>query len=432
MLKPYPKPYPKPLETIMRMTDVGIRKLKPRAERYEEWEDGRTGLGVRVTPKGRKSFVFMYWRDGKARRMTLGVYGKGPGKISLSDANLRRAEARKALDEGRDPGADTVEANRAERDAETVADLAEMYLVKWARPNKRSADADERILRKELIPSLGRRKAKDIVRRDIIELLDGIVERGSPVMANRVLTCVRRVFSWAVERDILGASPCVSIKAPAREKPRDRTLSDSEIHTFWRGLDNARITEGVRLALKFLLVTAQRRGEVAAAEWTEFDRDAGVWTIPAIKVKNSVRHVVPLAPQALDLLDAIEAISPEAEADALPSRFLFPSPVGDKPVAAEAVSHALKKNLDHIGVENVTPHDLRRTATTAMAAMGVDRTVLEKVLNHADGGVIGRYDTHSYIPEKRAALERWGRRLQEIISGKPTYTTVVELRGRSQ
>ncbi len=412
----------------MRMTDVGIRKLKPKAERYEEWEDGRTGLGVRITPKGRKTFVFMYWRDGKARRMTLGVYGKGPGKISLSDANVKRAEARRALDEGRDPGADTVEANRAEREAETVADLVEMYLEKWARPRKRSAAEDERLLRKEVSPNLGRRRAKDIVRRDIIELLDAIVDRGAPIGANRTLAIIRRMFSWAVERDILGASPCVSIKAPARENRRDRALSDSEIHTFWHGLAKARMAETIRLGLKLQLVTAQRRGEVVAAEWTEFDRDAGLWTIPAEKAKNGVLHIVPLAPQALDLLDAIEAISLEPESDALPSRFLFPSPIGDKPINAVAVSNALLKNRGRIGIENVTPHDLRRTAATAMAALGVDRTVLAKVLNHVDSSVTARYDTHSYIPEKRAALERWGRRLQEIVSGRDAPSTVVELR----
>ena len=411
----------------MRMTDVGIRKLKPKAERYEEWEDGRTGLGVRVTPKGRKTFVFMYWRDGRARRMTLGVYGKGPGKISLSDANVKRAEARRALDEGRDPGADTVEANRAERDAETVADLVEMYLEKWARPNKRSADEDARILRKDVIPIIGDRKAASITRRDIIALLDKIVARGAPVGANRTLAIVRRVFSWAVERDILGATPCVSVKAPSKETSRDRALTDPEIKTFWHGLPKANMTKAVRLVLKFQLATGQRRGEVVAAEWSEFDREANNWTIPAEKAKNAVLHIVPLSPIAVELLEAIAAIAPEVEPNDDPSRFLFPSPIGDKSITPRAVTRALKKNLALIGVKNVTPHDLRRTAATSMAALGVDRTVLAKVLNHADSSVTGRYDRHAYAAEKRAALERWGRKLEEIVSGTDATRNIVEL-----
>ena len=130
----------------MRMTDIGISRLKPKAKRYEVWEDGRTGFGVRVSVSGRKTFVYMYWRDGKARRMTLGVYGNGPGQLSLADAHVKYAEAKKARAEGRDPGSETVETHQAEREAETVADLVELYLEKWARPRKRSAAEDERIL----------------------------------------------------------------------------------------------------------------------------------------------------------------------------------------------------------------------------------------------------------------------------------------------
>ena len=416
----------------MRMTDVGIRKLKPKAQRYEVWEDGRTGLGIRVSTKGRKTFVYMYWRDGKARRMTLGIYGGGPGQLSLADANVKHAEAKKARDEGRDPGSETVEAHQAERESETVADLVEAYLEKWARPRKRSAAEDERILKKEIVPHWGSCKAKDIKRRDIIALLDGIVDRGAPIQANRTLACVRRMFSWAIERDMLDASPCVQIKAPAPENRRDRALGDDELATFWHGLDDAKMIDTIRLALKFQLVTAQRKGEVIAAEWSEFDRGNSLWTIPASKAKNGVQHVVPLSPLALDVLDAIEANQPELEPDSEPSRFLFPSPRGYKPILGQSVDHALRNNRSRIGVDDLVPHDLRRSGATAMAALGVDRTVLAKVLNHVDRSVTGRYDTHAYVPEKRAALERWGRKLEEIVAGKSSPSKVVELPMRRQ
>ncbi|MCH7942167.1 MAG: tyrosine-type recombinase/integrase, partial [Proteobacteria bacterium] len=408
----------------MRMTDVSIRKLKPKAQRYEVWEDGRTGLGVRVSPRNRKTFVFMYWLNGKARRMTLGVYGEGHGQLSLADANVKHAEARKAVGEGRDPASETVEARQAEREAETVADLVEAYLEKWARPRKRSAGEDERILNKEIVPRWGTRKAKDIKRREIIALLDTVVERGAPIQANRTLACVRRMFNWAIERDMIDASPCLRVKAPSPENRRDRTLSDDEISTFWHGLEKAKMTETVRLALKFQLVTAQRKGEVIAAEWSELDRDRdnGLWTIPAEKAKNGVQHVVPLSPLALDVLDAIEVnVTPTDEKGKALERttpYLFPSPRGARSTTGPAVDHALRNNRALIGVSDVVPHDLRRTAATRMASLGVDRTVLAKILNHVDRSVTGRYDTHTYVPEKRAALERWARKLEAIISGK--------------
>ena len=428
MYKPYPNPYPMRIKgETMRMTDVGIRKLKPKTQRYEVWEDGRTGLGVRVSPKNRKTFVYMYWRKGKARRMTLGIYGKGPNKMSLVDANIKHAQAMKALDEGRDPANETVEANIAERGAETVTELVEEYLEKWAKPNKSSAAEDERILRKDVIPVLGQRKAKDITRRDIISLLDGIVARGAPVGANRTLAIIRRVFSWAVESDILGTTPCVSIKRRSKETSRDRALKDTKIHTFWHGLAKAQMTEAVRLALKFQLATAQRRGEVVAAEWSELDRDKGLWTIPAEKTKNNKIHIVPLSPIALNLLDSIEAIAPETKPGQPPSRFLFPSLIGDKPITPRAVSRALSTNLGLVGVENVTPHDLRRSAATSMSALRVERFIVSKVLNHTDTTVTGIYDQYEYFDEKRAALERWGRKLEKVIAGNSAPSKVVEL-----
>ena len=211
----------------MRFTDKGIAALKSKAERYEVWEDGRTGLGARVSTVGRKSWIYMYRFEGKPRRMTLGVYPH----MTLANARVHHAKAKELRDRGVDPGVVHVQKRRAERQAETVADLVEEYLAKHARPKKRSAAADERALKKEVLPVWGHRKAKDITRRDIITLLDSVVDRGAPVMANRLLAMLRRMFGFAVERDILGATPCILIKAPSKETPRDRVLSPTEIHT---------------------------------------------------------------------------------------------------------------------------------------------------------------------------------------------------------
>ena len=245
----------------MKFTDRSIAALKPGTARYEKWEDGRAGLGVRVSPKGRKSWIYMYRFGGKARRMGLGTYPV----VGLASAHVKHAQAKELLNKGIDPGAQQIERKRVERDAQTVNDLAEEYLEKWARPRKRSAGEDERILRKDVLPAWGTRKARDIRRRDVILLLDTIVERGAPIAANRTLGVVRRMFNFAVSRDILDATPVAMVKAPAKEMPRERVLSPSEIRIFWNDLDRAPISPGIVLALKLQLVTAQRKGEVIGA-----------------------------------------------------------------------------------------------------------------------------------------------------------------------
>lgn len=391
----------------MAFTDAKVRAIKPGDSRGIVWEDGRTGLGVRISPQGRKTWVYMYRFNGKPRMMTLGVYPA----LGLADANLKKAEARSALELGVDPGAGLVEAKKADREAITMNELVEEYLEKWARPRKRSAKEDERMLRKDVIPAWGNRKAKDITRRDILALLDSLLERGATTTANRTLAVIRKMFKFAVGRDILDASPCHDIHAPAPENQRDRILTDDEIRAFWLGLDNAGMTHGVRLALRLMLVTAQRKSEVVSAPKSEFDLDAKVWTIPAERAKNSLAHRIPLSPMAFEIIN-------EAMAEAGDSPWLFPSPFTDKSIIPTAVDHALRKNLSRLGLENIHPHDLRRTAASLITGLGINRLIVSKLLNHVERGVTAVYDRHGYDDEKRMALDAWSRKLEAIISGK--------------
>jgi integrase len=400
----------------MRFTDKGIAALKPKAERYEVWEDGKTGLGVRVSTRGRKSWIYMYRFDGRARRMTLGTYPP----LTLANARVLQAKAKESKEKGEDPGVAHIAERRAERQAHTVADLVEEYLEKHARPNKRSAAADERTLQKEIIPVWGRRKAKEITRRDIITLLDDVVDRGSPVMANRLLALLRRMFGFAVERDILGATPCVMIKAPTKETPRDRVLSSTEIATFWHGLEKASMVPLSRLALKLMLVTAQRRDEVVSAAWSEFTLSEGVWEIPAARSKNGYAHRVPLSSLACDLLNQVQE-------HGRGSLWLFPSPQAERLMDPTSVTRAMRVNLPRIGLENATPHDLRRTAASHMTEMGILRLVVSKILGHSDGSITAIYDRFEYGPQKKQALDAWSARLEGIVSGKKAETNVVSL-----
>ncbi len=412
---------------MARFTDKFIDALRPKTERFEKWEGG--GFGIRVSPRGGKAWIWVYHFDGRPRRMTLGAYPA----LGLADARIKVGEARKLLECGIDPGDREVQRRKAERVAETMAELAEAYLEKWARPRKRSAAEDERILRKDVLPAWGRRKAKDIARRDVITLLDKIVERGSPIAANRTLAVVRRMFGWALSRDIVSANPCAGVKAPGQETRRDRVLIVDEIASLWRALDNPElaISKTIRLALKLQLATGQRKGEVVGAEWAEFDLDEKVWTIPAGRAKNKLAHRVPLSPLALSVLRAANIEQQKGAALDAPS-WLFPSPRTGSPVTGPAVDHAMRNNRDALGTGDATPHDLRRTAASHMTSIGISRLVVSKILNHAEPGVTAVYDRHSYDREKRAALDAWSSRLEEIIGARLDHADSVALRTGSQ
>ena len=224
-----------------------------------------------------------------------------------------------------------------------------------------------------MLPAWGKRKAKDIRRRDVILLLDEIVERGSPIQANRTLAVVRKMFNFALSRDILDTTPVAMVQAPARENQRDRVLTADEIRTLWNGLDEAPMSLAIKLALRLELVTAQRKGELVGATLPEFDFEGNIWTISAERSKNGIAHRVPLSPLALELIqDAHTLADKSKQTPTEGAEWLFPSPRGDAPITPTAVNHALRKALtptaDHptpaIKLENVTPHDLRRTAAS--------------------------------------------------------------------
>ena len=401
-----------------KLTDRAVKLLKPRDARFEVWDSSTPGFGVRVSPAGRKSFVYLYRFEGLARRMTLGVYPR----VSLASARTRQAKAKELLDEkGRDPGAELVKGKRAHRDSPTVNDLIDEFIEKWAKPRKRSWKEDERQLKSNVKLFIGRKKARDVTKRDIIQILDAIVDRGAPIAANRTLAVMRKMFRFGITRDLVPHNPCEAVQAPAEEHQRDRVLSAAEIKRIWKKLegDDLAMTSGIRLCLQLVLVTAQRRGELVLAEWSDFDLALGWWTIPEEVAKNKLRHRVPLSPFALKLLKSAKKAAGDSE-------MVFPNPSGTGPIRNDAVSKAVRRNEKAFGIDHFTPHDLRRTAASHMASMGTSRVTIGKILNHVEPGVTAVYDRHSYDQEKRKALNAWGRKLESIVTGKKAK--VIELK----
>ncbi len=406
----------------MKFTDAKIRALKPKSSRYEIWEGGRNGFGIRISPHGRKSWVFMYWFEGTQKRMTFGIYPE----MTLEKAHSSHAKVREQLIKGIDPNELLIQANIAHRGSPAVSQLVNEYIEKWAKPRKRTWEEDARMLSKDVIPQFGKRKAKDIKRRDIVLLMDGIVERGSPITANRTLRVIKKMFSFAVKRGVLDASPCVEIDPPAKENQRERVLTEEEIKMFWLGLDKAKMSDATRLVLKLLLITAQRKGEVSQAEWSEIDLKNGWWTIPKERSKNERIHRVPLSPMAIDIFR-------QAKVRLGDSKWVFPSSK-DQPITPRSISRAIRNNSEKISsdkpkhtppygdffkIDHFVPHDLRRTATSMMTGSGVDELHVSKVLNHTISGVTSRhYNHYTYDKEKQQALETWDRKLTGILTGK--------------
>ena len=405
----------------VKFTSRGISALPAPGSGYVEYFDiGLPGFGLRVSAEGRRTWLVRYRVKGRKAKgsMTLGTFDAE--RFGLAGAREKAKDALRAAEKGIDPA----EPLRKARRADTVKELAERFLEDYAKKRKRSWRTDERIIERDIVPLLGKLKASAVTRTNVRELLRTITAREAPIMANRVLGLLRKIFNWAIAEEIGGVehNPCMLIAKPALENQRDRVLGADEIAALWTALDNpeVRLPKRIRIALKLQLVTAQRKGEVVSAEWSEMDRQSErVWTIPAEKAKNGLAHRVALSSLALDLLGDLKALSGK-------SRWLFPSPHGDRPITGRAVNHAMTKALDHLGVANITPHDLRRTAASHMTGMGISRLVVSRILNHAETGVTAVYDRHSYDPEKRQALDAWARRVEDIVAGKSMGANVLE------
>jgi integrase len=269
------------------------------------------------------------------------------------------------------------------------------------------------IVKAEIAPALGGRAPEEITRRDVRAFVEAIAEQ-RPYWANRVFELLRRVFSWAVEHELLTASPCVGLKKPGGEKPRDRVLSSDEIRSVWAALDGGGIFGE---ALRLLFLTAARPREVLNARWVEVDLGDRVWRIPSARMKNREPHVVPLSTGAMVVLERLKASTDSHE-------WLFPSPVGAGPLVA--VGKPVHRIRQQAGT-SFQLRDVRRTVRTRLREMGVSQDVSEAILSHALPRLIRTYDRYEPVPEMRAALEAWSARLEGIVTGDSRRAVVVPL-----
>lgn len=422
----------------MDFTDKYIANLKPGDKQYLVRE--KRGFSIRVLPSGQKTFLFIYAFDGRRRQLNLGCY---PVK-SLAEARAAHALAYAMLhDPGnpRDPLAERSQKQEKERLIReeqrrhpTVGSLVEDYLEKFAKEKKKSWREDKRILEKDVLPLWRNRKAKDISRRDVLLLIDGMKRRGPAITLN-TFKIIRRMFKYAVKQEIIGQSPCIGFEKDD-ELPvvpsRERNLHEAEIKVLWEGLEKASVSDETRRALKLILVTCQRPGEVVTMHRSQIkDR---WWEFTPKRTKVTKEHP---RPQRIYLTDlALELIG---DADG----YIFPSPTTGGPMTERALGYAIRRNLKgykrrkpsidpnagevpkmvrvreerKIELEHFTPHDLRRTGATLISSLGFSDEIVDAVLAHLKKGIIKVYNRHGYDLEKQTALEAWERKLRSIVSG---------------
>jgi integrase len=393
-----------------KLTARAVDRLKiDQGKRQQDIKDETRGLYLRLFASGARSFIYRYKIAGRVRVMTLG----DAKKLLLADARRLAEDAAVKVKNGQDPGAEAQETAAASRRMPTVTEFAAEYIQRHARPNKKTWREDEQMLARWVLPRIGRLKLDVVHRRDLVAILDACRDAGNVRMPGKVLAVTRRMFRLGVERGVLDESPVVYI-SERQPKPARRAMTEAEICRWWWGTDGThpKVPKSVALALRLLLLTGQRPGEVAGLQLAELgdDDDGPVWWIPAERRKSLVGHAVALAPMA-----AAVVLEARQHSDGV---YLFQSARG----GPGRVDSGLNRGLRLIFGEDEekkrpTPHAARHTVATELEEIGLEESEIARVLGHQSTTVTGRvYINRRGMTTQRADLEAWERRLLGLVT----------------
>ncbi|WP_245501363.1 tyrosine-type recombinase/integrase [Lichenibacterium minor] len=401
------------------LTVKTLETIKPGPIRREVPDGYVRGLYFVVQPSGMMSWACRYRLGNRTRKYTIGSYPA----VGLVGARKLARDALEKVAGGVDPY-DVKKAARQPPDRDLVERVVSTFVERHAKPNTRPATAaeTERSLTKEVVGRWKGRRLSTITKADVHEMLDEIVDRGSPISANRLLATFRKCCGWAVERGLIDVSPCDGVKPPAVGKSRDRVLSDDELRRIWHACE--RLSYPFGPLVRLLIITAQRRDEVAGMTVAEVDQAARLWVLPRERAKNDVEHPIPLPSPALAIIAGLPRFSTgdEAEDAKLPD-FLFTTTRTSHVTGFSKAKLALDKLIAADGGDPLAPwtfHDLRRTAATGLARLGVNLPVIERILNHISGpsfgGVAGVYQKYGFADEMRRGLDKWAAHVERLTN----------------
>jgi integrase len=384
------------MATHKTLTDAAVARLKaPEAGQVEHRDKTYPGLMVRVSCGGRKTWSYAYRIDGgKMRRMTLGTYPL----MSVAEAHDVWREKNKQVRLKKDPKVGTT----------SPTEFGAVF-EDWIRRDQsknRGWEKVERVCLNHAVPHWRHTPIAEITKRDVLAVIDRVVDAGTPIAANRLFSHLHKLFAWAVSRDIIPLSPMAGMDKPAQENERDRVLTDVEIARVWDAA--VRLGKPHGPAFQLLLLTGARREEIGHLRWSEIDGDT--IKLSGKRTKNGEPHHIPLSSAALAILDSVDRIER--------SDFVF-TLSGDVPIGGWSKK---KRNLDDLAaISDWVTHDLRRTCATGLQKLGTPLQVTEAILGHtagSRGGIVGVYQRHDYADEKRAALEAWGAHVTALVNGE--------------
>jgi integrase len=427
----------------LRLTQAAANNLKPPGSgRLEVWDSQLPGFGLRISASGLKTWQAFYRVDGKMVREKLGTLAQIPNvgtarELARQSMTKARSGVHPVEDRRRKVEEERRQAEAVERrKSNTLAAAIDRYLA------ERPADKSRRPMRAEYFvetsrtltrdvkgSALGKRPLDDVTSDDVKSLVREIAKT-APSQGNHCLSYLSAFFGWAVDEGLVAQNPCSGVKPPAQKVERERALSDEEVRLFWLACDKIGWPFGPLAQL--LLLTAQRRDELALATWGELDFNKQIWSLPGERAKNGRSHLVHLAPIAVEIFEKLPHLASR-------KNWIFTTGLGgpDTPISGfgrgrERIAAAMAA-IEGEEVAPFTLHDLRRSAATGMAALGIAPHVVDKILNHSSGkiaGVAKIYNRFEYLPERKAALEAWARHVENLI--RPAPSNVVELPRRAE
>jgi len=407
----------------MSITDSKLRGLSAKKKKYLV-SAGNKNLSVLVQPSGKKSFVFRYFLNGKtARQITLGEYPS----ITLAQANTRAETLYDELKKGEDPQEYFKKKKQKEDEKLTFQQAWDLYDQKKL-TLLRSRKNQLLMIKKDVAPEIGNKRIDQVSRGDILRIFDRLAIRNSLGQANRLYARLSHFFQWAETREMVNNNPMAGLSKTAPETKRTRRLSKKEIHSFWNWLQEQDFDESFKIALKILLMSAQRISTLCLAKWKEVDFNEGTWYIPPQNQKKGGPQTVFLSPLAKDLFKQLKLRS-------LGSQYVLPSPKNlGKPVTKDSIEQALKRSLDKellkddaVFRERFTPHDFRRTFSSHMnEKVASGAFAIEKILSHKLTGILAVYNLAEYTEQKKKIWFAWSRMVESLFNKEPKK--IIELR----